>query len=390
MSRHARSIATALTLAAMALIAGCGKAAAPVASGGESGGTAAAASSLATSLDTAAGTWAVAVMGGTAASHNNFWQLFIRPAGSQGWKLVTPPGTADNGGLVLAAAGSTVITAFRPSQYLTYTPLAASGNGGQAWTSTGPLDGALADVPDALAAAPANGQLLALLADGAAELATPGYTRWHSLTTRRAIAATPAGRSCGLRALTAAGYTPSGVPLLAGGCSRPGVAGIFADISANWQAAGPAIPAALSRQQITVLRLSRTATQTVALLAVGSGRAVSVLAAWSADNGRHWTLSPALALDGASPASASFGSQGTVSVIATNGQAKMIASNDNQWETLPVLPSGTAALVPGAGGRTDALAVHRSILTIWQLAPQGTAWTKEQTINVPIQYGSSG
>ena len=85
--------------------------------------------SLNTAVVTAAGTWAVAVMGGSAAQHNNFWQLLIRPAGSTRWKLVTPPGTADNGGLVLAGAGQALIAAFRPSQYLTYTPLTESSSG---------------------------------------------------------------------------------------------------------------------------------------------------------------------------------------------------------------------------------------------------------------------
>ena len=388
--RHVRSTAAALMLAAMVLIAGCGSAAAPAASSGESSGTVGAASPLATSLDTAAGTWAVAVMGGTAASHNNFWQLFMRPADSQRWKLVTPAGTADNGGLVLAADGPLVISAFRPSQNLTFTPLTATRNGGLAWASTGPLDGALADVPDALAVDPANGQLAALLADGTTELAAPGYTSWHPLTTRRALAKTPAGRTCGLQELTAAAYTPSGVPLLAGGCSRPGVAGVFAETRGTWQAAGPAIPSSESRQQITVLRLSRTADQTVALLGVGSGRAADVLAAWSSDNGRQWALSPPLALGGASPASASFSSEGTVAVSAANGRAEMIASAAGEWESLPTLPAGTAALTPGTGGQAEAMAVDRSTLTIWQLKPLGTEWTKEQTIRVPIQYGSSG
>ena len=92
--------------------------------------------SLDTSLDTTAGTWAAVVMGGSAAQDNNFWQLFIRPAGSTRWKLVTPPGTADNGGLVLADAGGSLITGFRPSQNLTYTPLIQTSDGGQAWAST--------------------------------------------------------------------------------------------------------------------------------------------------------------------------------------------------------------------------------------------------------------
>ena len=143
-------------MAATALIAGCGSTAAARAAPLHR--PPAGAPFLATSLGTAAGTWAVAVMGGSAAAHNNFWQLFVRPAGRQRWKLATPPGTADNGGLVVAdAGGRSLMTAFRPSQDLTYTPLAATRDGGQAWSSAGPLDAALADVPDALAAAPGSG-----------------------------------------------------------------------------------------------------------------------------------------------------------------------------------------------------------------------------------------
>jgi hypothetical protein len=382
MRAPARSAAAAVAVAAAALIAGCGSAA-PAAHG-----PAPAASSLATSTVTAAGSWAVTLMGGPAAQYNNFWQLFIRPAGSSRWTLVTPPGTADNGGLVLAGTGQSLITGFRPSQYLTYTPLTATGDGGQAWSSTGPLDGALANVPDALAAAPGTGRLLALLADRTISLAAPAYTSWKTLATPGAVAATPAGRTCGLGALNAVAYTPSGMPLLAGTCSRPGTAGIFADIAGTWQPAGPAIPPALARQPVTVLRLTQTANQVVALLAAGSGHATRLLAAWSASNGRHWTLSPALTLGGATVASASFGPAGTVAVM-TGGHAAVTTSAAGQWHLLPALPPGTATLAPGPGGQTDALAVHHAILTIWQLPPGGAAWKNTQTISVPIQYGSS-
>ena len=140
---------------------------------------------LATSLVTPAGTWAIAVMGGSVSTHNNFWQMFARPAGSTAWKLVTPPGVADNGGLVAASASAgPLITGIRPSQDLTYTPLALTRNGGQAWSPTGPLDAALAAVPDALAAAPGTGRLLALLTNGTVKAAAPGYTRWTTLTSR--------------------------------------------------------------------------------------------------------------------------------------------------------------------------------------------------------------
>jgi hypothetical protein len=389
MSSGTRSAAAATVVAVAALIAGCGSGApvahVPAAQVGSPG-----APFLATSLDTAAGTWAVTVMGDSAASHNNFWQLFAMPPGSTSWKLVTPPGTADNGGLVLAAAGRSLITAFRPSQSLAYPPLTATSDGGKAWASTGPLDGALANVPDALAAAPGNARLLALLADGTAELAAPAYTRWKTIATRRSVAATPAGRHCGLQALTAVAFTPAGLPLLAGTCSRPGTPAIFASTGGTWDLAGPTLPAAMSRERITVLRLITTADQTVALLAVGTGHTASLLAAWSADNGRRWALSPALPLSGAPPASASFGTQGTVAVITAGGRADVITSRGIHWQALPALPPGTATLAPGPGRTFDALTVHRATLTVWQLSPGGTAWTHAQTINVPIQYGSSG
>jgi hypothetical protein len=385
----ARPAAIALALAAAALMAGCGSAA-PAAPGPAAQAPPGGAPFLATSQVTAAGTWAVAVMGGPAASHNNFWQLFARPAGSTRWKLVTPPGVPDNGGLVVAdAGGQSLITGFRPSQYLTYTPLTATSNGGQAWSPAGPLDAALADVPDALAAAPGSGHLLALTASGAAKLAAPGYTSWNTLASQQTLASTPAGRRCGLDSLTAAAFTPSGAPLLAGTCSHPGTAGIFADLNGTWQAAGPAMPATLARQNITVPRLTRTADRLVAMLAAGTGPATTLIAAWSADDGSHWTLSPPLRLNRAALASVSFGPGGTAAIL-TGGHGEMIASAGHQWQLLPALPPGTATLAPGPGGTTDALAAHRTTLTIWQHPPGGTGWTKAQVISVPIQFGSSG
>jgi len=328
-------------------------------------------------------------MGGRSAQHNNFWQLFIRPAGSTRWKLVTPPGTADNGGLVLASAGPSLIAAFRPSQNLTFTPLTQTRTGGQAWSSLSPVTAALAGAPDPLAMDPASGRLLALLASGAAVQAAPGYSRWAALTSQRALAVTAPGRRCGLRALTAATFTPSGTPLLGGSCAHPGTAGIFADAHGTWQATGPAIPVALARQDIAVLRLTQTPRQTVALLAAGYGHAARLLAAWSTDSGSHWTLSPPLPLNGAAVTSTSFGAAGAAAVVLTGNRGETITSTGSQWRTMPALPPGTVTLAVGPG-EISALAVHRASLTIWQSSPGGATWSKAQVINVPIQFGSSG
>jgi hypothetical protein len=385
-----------LLLAVTAVCAGCGSAARPAG---------AAASpvrlpSLATSLATGTGTWAVAVLGGSAAQHNNFWQLFVRPAATGRWRLATPPGVASNGGLVVAGLGAgSVVAGFRPSQDLSYSPLAITHDNGAAWTP-GLLDAGLADVPDALAAAPASGRLLAVLSSGEAELSGRGGTSWTRLATRRSLAASAAGRHCGLGRVTAAAFSSSGVPLLAASCARPGTAGVFAYTGGTWRPAGPALPGAYARSGVTVLRLTTTAGTTsggttaggttTALLAAGTGSAARLLAAWSTDGGAHWTLSQPLPLHGAALRSASSGTGGSVAVVLSGNHAQTITAAAGPWRPLPALPPATATLAPGPGGGWDALAVHGTKLAVWRLAPGGGGWAATQTINVPIQFGSSG
>jgi hypothetical protein len=374
-----------LLLALTALCAGCGSAAGP----GRAPASPVRPPSLATSLVTDTGTWAVAVLGGSAAQHNAFWQLFVRPAATGRWRLATPPGVASNGGLVVAGLGAgSVVAGIRPSQALSYSPLATTHDNGTAWTP-GLLDAALADVPDALAAAPASGRLLALLSNGEAELSGPGGTAWARLATRQSLAAYPAGRHCGLGRLTAAAFSPSGVPLLAASCARPGTAGVFAYAGGTWRPAGPVLPAAYARRGITVLRLTTTGGTTTALLAAGTGSAARLLAAWST-GGARWTLSQPLALHGSALRSASPGPRGSVAVVLTGNHGETITAAGGRWRRLPALPPATATLAPGPGDGWDALAVHRTKLAVWELAPGSGAWAATQTINVPIEFGSSG
>jgi hypothetical protein len=377
--------ASLLLLAAAVLAAGCGS---PASRAGASA-SAPQPPSLSTSLVTATGTWAVAVMGGPAAQHNNFWQLFVRPAATGKWRLATPPGVASNGGLVMASLGGrSVMAAFRPSQDLSYSPLATTHDNGSAWTP-GLLDSGLADVPDALAATSGGGHLLALLADGQAELSGPGGTAWTRLATHRALAASAAGRRCGLGRLTAAAFTPAGLPLLAAGCTRPGTAGVFAYAGGTWHPAGPTLPSPYAHQIVTVLRLTTAGGTTTALLAAGTGSAARLLAAWSTDGGAHWALSPSLPLHGAKLTSASPGLGGTMAIVRNGSYAATVAAG-GPWRPLPKLPPGTATLAPGPAGGWDALAVHSTKLAIWRLAPGGGSWAATQTITVPILFGSSG
>ena len=151
-------------LACAGLIAGCGSHPARVTGTGPPPLTA----PLSTSLVTAQGTWAVAVMGGPDAD-DKFWQLFFRPATSDRWSLVTPQGVADNGGLVAAGGGAYLVVGVRPNQNLTFSPLATSTDTGRNWTP-GLLDAGLADTPGSIAVGP-SGRTLALLQDGTIEAA---------------------------------------------------------------------------------------------------------------------------------------------------------------------------------------------------------------------------
>ena len=347
---------------------------------------------LSTSLVTPQGTWAVTVMGGSAAVENNFWQLFVRPAGATRWSLVTPQGVADNGGLVAAAGdeqGASLVVGFRPSQGLAFSPLATSSDTGQHWTP-GLLDADLADVPGAMAVAP-SGQTLALLHDGGIETAASAAAatagQWSRLTTLSALAASTPGRGCGLVAVNAVSFGPNNVPMAAGSCVRRGVAGVFADRGGTWQAAGPVLPAGFGGDQVQVLGLARTAGGNAALLVAGT----SLLAAWS-DGGR-WTVSAPVAAAGDEPgnepgneqsvSASGFGPGGSVWVLsAAAGRRRSAGRADPGRRCRPCRqapryssPAGTATRAPGPGSSAyDALAVAGSRLTVWRLA--AGAWAQ--------------
>jgi hypothetical protein len=352
--------------------------------------------SLSTSLTTAQGTWAIAIMGGSAASHNNFWQLFVRRADTGRWSLVTPAGVADNGGLVAAGGNGSLVVGFRPSQELAYSPLARSTDAGLNWTP-GLLDAALADTPGAIAVGPA-GRTLALLQDGTIEAAPTADDaaagRWVPLATLTALAASAPGRSCGLNGMTAVSFGPDQNPIAAGSCGRPGAAGVFTDAGGTWRSAGLTLPGSgPGMGTVRVLGLTAFPGGNAALLAISHPGGNSLLAAWW--DGTRWTVSAPVTAAGVR--ALGFGPGGSAWLLLGGGRAETIAGTaGSTWQALPPVPAGTAVLappgtgtpVPGAGGSYDALAVAGSGLTVWRLA-RG-AWGKVQQISVPVQYGSSG
>ncbi len=398
------------------LAAGCGSAAGRTAATGQAGPAVPAAPaapaplSLSTSMPGAGATWATVPMG-AASGADLFWQLFVRPAGGSRWSLQTPPDIATNGAIVLAApatggnggtGATTLVAGVRPSLDLSFSPITRTSDLGQSWATQPPQSG-LANVPDALAAAPgapgaAGGsgvQLIALGQDGTVSVTTGTGGSWRPLMTERALAVSPAGRECGLTGLTAVAYSPSGAPLLAGTCGRDGRVGVFGETGGTWLLAGPAltpsagVPASLGGQRVRVLRLSRAGSQDVALLEVGAAPSLSLLAAWTGDGGAHWRLSPVLRTGGTAAISASFGDEG-IGVVLAGKRAETISGPGSSWRRLPALPAGrTVTLALPGTGSAEALAADAGTLMAWQLAGNPGGWVKTQTIMVPIQYGSS-
>jgi hypothetical protein len=386
-----------VTVLATAVLAACGS---TRASGTGSPATPAI-PSLATSAGYPDGTWAVLVMGGSAAQHNDFWQVFVRPAGKQAaWRLATPLGVASNGGIAVAATGGpSLVAGLLPSQDLRFSPLSRSTDNGAKWAADGLLDSGLAATPSALAAAPSGG-LIALTRAGAVEVTSHPGGAWARLVTERSVASSPAARSCGLTGLTAAGYTAAGAALLAGTCTRGGHAGLFARrAGGGWVAAGPALPTALAARPVAVLQLARSGAGDVALLQVGTGRTASLLGAWSTSGASGWRLSAPYPLAGAQPRSAAVAGQdlGVLlrSAHGTTGRAVTVTGPGTAWQVLPALPAGTAALRAGAAtlaagpaGGFQLLTARPGQLSVWAAGPSG--WARSQAINVSIPYGSSG
>jgi hypothetical protein len=346
-------------------------------------------------------------MGNVESAVNSFWELFVRPAGSSAWRVATPAGVATNGGLVMTQSeAGTLVTGFRPSQKLTFSPLASSTDSGAQWSAEAPLDPGLADSPGALAGSSA-GRLLALTQTGDVESATAVGAGWTRLTSLRALAAGAAGRACGLTALTALAWTPTGAPLVAGDCSKPGVTGIFALSDGAWHAAAPRLSGSPARGATNVVGLTTTAGRTTAILTARSGGSASVVAAWSSDGGAHWAQSaplPSPGLSAGGQLSVSFAADGSAGVVVTPAarregpsQVATIGWQASDWHTQPALPSPSAALATStrvatlattATGALQALEVDGATMTVWQLGTGG--WTLAQSVRVPIPYGSSG
>ena len=140
------------------------------------------------------------------------------------------------------------------------------------------------------------GRIVALVGDGRSSqvlTATDSLSTWQTAATEAQLAATPAGRRCGLTSLTAVAY-PATTPMAAGSCSKPGITAVFALRPPGWQAAGPPT-SANSTVQVLGLR-TEGATLTGLFATTTSTGTNELVAGWSNNGGQQWKTSPPLQL----------------------------------------------------------------------------------------------
>jgi hypothetical protein len=359
---------------------------------------------LATSFLAGSSSWAVLPMGNLGRELDTFWQVVVAN-GNGTYRLVTPPGIADNGGIVVGSATArSVVLGFLTSVLLGFSPLALTDSDGRSW-SPAVLPRALAHVPEPLASPGGTGRALALVGrDGADVMTAPSLSAtWHTAATLGQLQKLPGG-SC-LRALTAvASVGPGGSAQLLGGTCGGGHLGLFADTGAGWHRVLPALVA--NRRATTEVAAIEpepaAAGSDAVVLFVSStphGRALESLAIEVSGNGT--TTAPgaphALAL-GESERIESLGQVaggGVYALLASGSDAsprderlEVLSPGARAWREAAAPPDGTQDVVVGSG-RVQALAVDGSMLTVFDLTA-ARAWQRAQVLHVPIEYGSSG
>ena len=334
-------------------------------------------------------------MGQLSEESNTFWQLLHANVGSPHWSVVTPPGAADNGGIVADASGDSVLVGVLPNGFLRFSPVSLSSDGGGMWGPVS-LPGALAAVPNALAYdAAASPSTVAVSGSTRVLSSGVGMSSWKTLVTvARLRRVAP---RCGVTKLDAVALQPSGAPLVAAACAHGGVVGLFADVADAWKPSGMVLGGALRGSSTSVIRLETEGSTVAALVSATRGSRRSLIAMWHTA-GETWKQSSPLSVGaGRSVLATAVGPDGTLAVLlaTSRGEAVDDITPGGSWTQLPRPPRGAVALAPAATPTTlgapafDVFSVSGTYLRVFALTPSGATWANVQTSRVALAYGSS-
>jgi len=241
------------------------------------------------------------------------------------------------------------------------------------------------------------GNALALVrgSNGYEVIASPGaLAGWRTLVTTSQLAASRAAHVCDITSLTAVAYLRRD-PLVAAGCRRAGVVGVFLEHQGSWRLVGPELAFSLAASSADVLGLQATTAGLCALVRLEDRRATELEAACTIGGQTRWRVSALVSATGPDNV-VSFGpagASGLFALISGSGgheRLEVLDTSDTKWTGLPSPPARTSTVVFGPGGVVDVLAAGSTVCTDWQLAAGATRWKRVQEIQVAIQFGSSG
>jgi len=232
--------------------------------------------------------------------------------------------------------------------------------------------------------------------DGRVLAAADDLASWTSLVSTAVLRR--AAPSCAASAIAAVAFSPDATPLVATDCARGGRLGLFSHTDGSWHLVGPPLRVGTGRGPADVLRLETSGATTTSLAVMGRVGHGALEVAWTHD-GASWTTSAPLPLRGATSVRASaVGADGRVAVLVNRPKTApevFDVGAGGRWSLLPTPPSGAAGLaLPDnasslVAAPVDVFSVHGSALSVYELTPSGTTWSRVQTTYVPLSYGSS-
>jgi hypothetical protein len=349
---------------------------------------------VASSIETAQGTWATVPVGRLSDPLNTFWQLLFKRTEARTWSNdVQRTAVATNGGILLAVTPTgQLIAGVRPSNLLTFSPLISTNDDGDHWTN-GLFTPGLSDDSTSLAI-DSSGRSLAISGTGGdSEVlqAKSAVGAWSLLINERQMDAQASLRACEFTSLTAVAFD-EGSPVVGGTCRLGGVLGVATFQSGHWRLDSVVAPDNLGTERFQAVFM-RSGEGDMSALFCGVEKQGSVLVSATIGTNATVKTSPPLRLEqNATMTSVSTDMENHILVLLTSPSGDPDveeAEAGSAWTRIPAPPLGTRLVGFVSGEGVVAMTPSLSVLRISMLNAARTRWVPSETMDVPVQYGSS-
>lgn len=329
----------------------------------------------------------VVPMGHLSDPRNTFYQSFTSLHGGA-WRLSTPHGSGTNGGIVVASPsdGAVVIRQFDQSHVAALSPLLH----GQQVLLGGRIVGSLAQSPSAVAM---HGSTVYLVdAQGSLEELSMNAQTATVVTTQRQLASSPAGRRCGVVAITAVAVNRSGQIALGARCDKGGTNAVFVKNRSSWWLGGAPTTTANAVMRLdaagdgftALVRTAGAAPSVRSIALSGSGAEASPTTAWSPPVGLMYSVVRSSVPDG-------HGGYDMLLANSTDASATDLAPGSLAVPIGKHLPLSAQGIVIATVGGSQATEVVEVIGGTASFVVPGrqSMWRVIQRVKVAIPYGAA-